>query len=81
MRVIIKDKFYEFQNDRTEELFAQQKKYLTEIVAKGEEAGDVEGLMTNLLSLYNLTEALIYRVVDNKGVDTVVKELKATEVL
>lgn len=77
MRVIIKDEFYEFQNDRTEELFAEQKKYLTTLINSFESKDDAEGLLTTLFSLNNLSEALIDGVISQKGLETAINLLNA----
>lgn len=80
MRVIIKDKFYEFQNDRTEDLFDDQKDYLTNIIQTFEDKGDIEGLLTTLYSLNNLSEALIDEMVTQNGLSNTVEILKAKAV-
>lgn len=78
MRVIIQDKFYEFQNKRTEEIFNEQKHYLANLVEACQKGNDEEHLLTALLSLNNLTEALIAQAVDEQGIDAVIGLLKAT---
>jgi len=80
MRVIIKDEFYEFQNQRTETLFDDQKKYLTDIIQGFETRGDMEGLLTTLYSLNNLSEALLDEFVTQSGLEETVETLKAKPV-
>ncbi len=77
MKVIIHDAFYEFQNERTDEIFEHQKNYLTELIAGCEAAGDDEALLTHLYSLSNLTEMLIDRYVEHRGLDQTVRALRA----
>lgn len=80
MKVIIKDRFYEIQNTRTEEIFSDQKKYLMDMISECEEAGDTEKLLTSLLTLNNLSEALIHQVVEKYGFDKTIDVLQAKEV-
>lgn len=80
MRVIIKDEFYEFQNERTESLFVEQKKYLTDLIQKFEAKEDMEGLLTTLFSLNNLSEALIDEMVTQNGLDNTITKLNAFSV-
>ncbi|MDO9592532.1 MAG: hypothetical protein Q7I98_04970 [Erysipelotrichaceae bacterium] len=80
MRVIIDDRFFDFQNSRTEKIFSDQKDYLKRMIADCENREDMEELITTLLSLSNLTEGLINEMVDNVGVDEVVGYLNAVEV-
>jgi hypothetical protein len=80
MRVIIDDRFFEFQNERTETIFAEQKTYLKDMIERYQNAGDMEALVTTLLSLSNLTEGLINEMVGEVGVDQVAGYLKAKEV-
>jgi len=75
MRVIINDEFYEFQNERTAEIFNEQKIHLASLVEKHSQ--DDEYLLTALLSLNNLTEALIGQIVSEKGTLETVRVLKA----
>lgn len=77
MRVIIQEQFFEFQNERTENIFNEQKHYLAEIVKRSQEKGDDEYLLTALLSLNNLTEALISQAVEERGLEDTVNLLKA----
>lgn len=77
MRVIIQEQFYEFQNERTESIFNEQKHYLAQLVQSTQEKGDDEYLLTALLSLNNLTEALISQAVEERGLTDTVKLLKA----
>jgi hypothetical protein len=80
MRVIIDDRFFEFQNERTEQIFTEQKSYLKALIEKYQNAGDMEALVTTLLSLSNLTEGLINEMVEEVGADQVAKYLKAKEI-
>lgn len=80
MRVIIKDEFYEFQNQRTEDLFDAQKHYLTDIIKGFEEREDMEGLLTTLYCLNNLSEALLDEMVTQTGLTQTLQILKATPV-
>ncbi len=80
LKVIIKDKFYEFQNENTELIFDKQKDYLSEIIKKHSESGDLEELLTSLFSLYNLSEALIHKVVEENGKSNIVDILNAKAV-
>jgi hypothetical protein len=80
MRVIIKNNFYEFQNEKTDEIFESQKMYLSEIIAECEKSDDQERLLTTLFSLYNLTEALVDEYVDKAGLEGTVRTLKARSV-
>lgn len=80
MRVIIDDRFFEFQNERTETIFAEQKTYLKEMIERYQNIGDMEALVTTLLSLSNLTEGLINEMVGEVGADQVASYLKAKEV-
>lgn len=77
MRVIIQDQFYEFQNERTEDIFNEQKKYLAQVVAQGHDNEDLEYLITALLSLNNLTEALICQAVEEHSIGKVVETINA----
>ncbi len=77
MRVIIQEQFFEFQNERTEDIFNEQKHYLAKVVKQSQESGDDEYLLTALLSLNNLTEALISQAVEERGLEETVKLLKA----
>ena len=80
MRVIIDDRFFEFQNERTEQIFTEQKAYLKDLIEKYQNAGDMEALVTTLLSLSNLTEGLINELVEEVGADQVADYLKAKEI-
>lgn len=80
MRVIIDDRFFEFQNERTEAIFTEQKAYLKDMIERYQSAGDMEALVTTLLSLSNLTEGLINEMVGEVGADQVASYLKAKEV-
>lgn len=80
MKVIIKDKFYEFQNENTDEIFNNQKQYLADLILKYNGDGKQQELLTNLLSLYNLTESLIDEFVNNFGLENTLKTLNAKEV-
>lgn len=80
MRVIIDDRFFEFQNERTEQIFTEQKAYLKDLIEKYQNAGDMEALVTTLLSLSNLTEGLINEMVEEVGADQVADYLKAKEI-
>jgi len=80
MKVIIKDKFYDIQTSRTDDIFDSQKNYLMDIIKNCEEKGDVEELMTSLLTLNNLSEALIHQVVEKYGESKTLKALNAVEV-
>jgi len=80
MRVIIDDRFFEFQNERTETIFAEQKAYLKDMIERCQNEGDMEVLVTTLLSLSNLTEGLINEMVGEVGADQVAGYLKAKEV-
>lgn len=80
MRVIIDDRFFDFQNARTETIFSEQKTYLKKMIETCENQGDMEKLVTTLLSLSNLTEGLINEMVDNVGADQVAQYLNAEEV-
>ena len=77
MRVIIQEQFFEFQNERTEAIFDAQKHYLAQVVKQSQETGDDEYLLTALLSLSNLTEALISQAVEERGLQETVKLLNA----
>jgi len=77
LKVIIKDKFYEFQNENTENIFDKQKDYLSEIIKKHSENGNLEELLTSLFSLYNLSETLIHKLVEENGREMVVDVLQA----
>lgn len=77
MRVIIQEQFFEFQNERTEDIFNEQKHYLAKVVKQSQETGDDEYLLTALLSLNNLTEALISQAVEERGLEDTLKLLKA----
>ncbi len=77
MRVIIQEQFFEFQNERTETIFNEQKHYLAQVVKHSQETGDDEYLLTALLSLNNLTEALISQTVEERGLEETVKLLNA----
>lgn len=77
MRVIIQERFFEFQNERTESIFNEQKHYLAQLVKHSQESGDEEFLLTALLSLNNLTEALISQAVEERGLEETLKLLKA----
>lgn len=80
MRVIIKDRFYDFQNPDTEEIFSRQKAYLASLVEKHAGQENIGELLTNLLSLQNLTEVLIDGIVTNHGLDKTVDVLNARPV-
>lgn len=80
MKVIIKDKFYEFQNENTEAIFDQQKNYLTELIRNHSGEENLEELLTSLFSLYNLSEALIHKLVEENGKSRVLDILKAQAV-
>lgn len=80
MRVIIDDRFFEFQNERTEAIFTEQKAYLKDMIERYQSVGDMEALVTTLLSLSNLTEGLINEMVGEVGADQVASYLKAKEV-
>lgn len=75
MKVIIKDKFYEFQNQNTEDIFSGQKNYLTNLIKEHE--GNSEELLTALFSLYNLSEALLDKVIEDIGENETISVLKA----
>lgn len=77
MKVIIKDKFYEFQNEKTEDIFEKQKTYLTDLIKDSSSGDNLEELLTSLFSLYNLSEALIHKLVDENGKDGVIEALNA----
>ncbi len=77
MKVIIKDKFYDFQNTHTNKYFEEQKLYLLDLIEKHDNEQNKEALYTSLFSLYNLTEALIYKIVDEEGVDSIINVLNA----
>lgn len=79
MKVIIKDEFYEFQNENTDAFFNEQKAYLSNLIQNQQGEENLEALLTSLFSLYNLTEALIHKVVDENGKEAVVKVLNAQE--
>lgn len=80
MKVIIKDKFYEFQNSKTEIIFDQQKDYLTDLIKNQSGEENLEELLTSLFSLYNLSEALIHKLVEENGKDAVLNVLNAKAV-
>ncbi len=80
MKVIIKDKFYEFQNANTDMYFNEQKEYLSSLIQKYETEDNQEALYTSLFSLYNLSEALISKIVEEKGVQKVISDLNAKQV-
>lgn len=80
MKVIIKDRFYDIQTSRTDDIFDSQKNYLMDMIKNCEEKGDVEKLMTSLLTLNNLSEALIHQVVDKYGEDKTLEALNAVEI-
>ncbi len=80
MKVIIKDKFYEFQNEKTDIYFEEQKQYLTNLIQKYESEDNQEALYTALFSLYNLSEALISKIVDEKGENKVISDLNAKQI-
>lgn len=80
MRVIIKDRFYEFQNPDTEEIFSKQKAYLASVVEKHGGQENLGELLTHLLSLQNLTEVLIDGIVSNHGLEKSVDVLNAKAV-
>jgi hypothetical protein len=80
MRVIIDDRFFDFQNERTETIFTEQKAYLKDMIERYQKAGDMEALVTTLLSLSNLTEGLINEMVAEVGADGVAGYLNAKEV-
>jgi hypothetical protein len=80
MRVIIDDRFFDFQNERTETIFTEQKAYLKNMIERYQKAGDMEALVTTLLSLSNLTEGLINEMVAEVGADGVAGYLNAKEV-
>lgn len=80
MKVIIKDKFYDIQTARTNEIFNSQKDYLMDMIKGCEEDGDVEKLITSLLTLNNLSEALIHQVVDKYGEDKTLEVLNARKI-
>ncbi len=77
MRVIIQERFFEFQNERTDSIFNEQKNYLAQVVKQSQEDEDDEYLLTALMSLNNLTEALISQAVEERGLEATVKLLKA----
>lgn len=77
MRVIIQERFFEFQNERTDSIFNEQKNYLAQVVKQSQENEDDEYLLTALMSLNNLTEALISQAVEERGIEATVKLLKA----
>lgn len=79
LKVIIKDEFYEFQNENTDAFFNEQKAYLSNLIQNQQGEENLEALLTSLFSLYNLTEALIHKVVDENGKEAVVKVLNAQE--
>lgn len=80
MRVIVKNNFYEFQNNRTDDIFEEQKLYLSKIIEKYEAEGDYEKLLTVFFSLYNLSEGLIDEFVQEKGLNETLNILKAKSV-
>ena len=80
MKVIIKDKFYEFQNLNTENIFDQQKTYLTDLIKDHSGRENLEELLTSLFSLYNLSEALIHKLVEENGKEEVIDILNAKPV-
>lgn len=80
LKVIIKDKFYEFQNPKTEKIFDHQKDYLTDLIRNNQGEENLEELLTSLFSLYNLSEALIHKLVDENGKEDVINILNANEV-
>lgn len=80
MRVIIEDKFYEFQNPKTEDFFKEQKAYLAQIIKECEHNDDYERLLTTLLSLYNLSEALLHEIVEKNGLEKTIEALNAKSV-
>ncbi len=80
LKVIIKDKFYEFQNSKTENFFDQQKDYLTNLIKNNQGDENLEELLTSLFSLYNLSEALIHKLIDENGKDNVIDALNAKSV-
>lgn len=80
MKVIIKDRFYDIQTSRTDDIFDTQKNYLMDMIKNCEEKGDVEKLMTSLLTLNNLSEALIHQVVDKYGESKTLEALNAVEI-
>jgi len=80
MKVIIRDKFYEFQNENTELIFEKQKDYLTGLIRNHSENNNLEELLTALFSMYNLSEALIHKLVEENGESEVVKILQAKSV-
>ncbi len=80
MKVIIKDKFYDIQTSRTNDIFNSQKDYLMDMIKGCEEDGDVEKLITSLLTLNNLSEALIHQVVDKYGEDKTLEVLNARKI-
>ena len=80
MKVIIKDKFYDILTSRTNDIFNSQRDYLMDMIKGCEEEGDVEKLITSLLTLNNLSEALIHQVVDKYGEDKTLEVLKARKI-
>tara|TARA_Y100000588_G_C14076828_1_gene848293 strand:+ start:396 stop:641 length:246 start_codon:yes stop_codon:yes gene_type:complete len=80
VKVIIKDKFYEFQNSNTEDIFDQQKSYLTDLIKDQSGPENLEELLTSLFSLYNLSEALIHKLVEENGKEEVLNILNAKPV-
>ncbi|BEP29140.1 hypothetical protein [Helicovermis profundi] len=80
MKVIINDKFYEFQNPNTDEIFNKQKDYLSKLILECGNGEKSEELLTNLYSLFNLSESLIHEFVSSYGMDKTLETLKAKEV-
>jgi len=80
LKVIIKDKFYEFQNSKTENIFDQQKNYLTDLIKNNSGDENLEELLTSLFSLYNLSEALIHKLIDENGKENVINALNAKSI-
>ncbi len=77
LKVIIKDNFYEFQNEKTDALFNVQKDYLSTLIRDHSGEENLENLLTSLFSLYNLSEALIHKVIDENGKEAIIDILNA----
>lgn len=80
VKVIIKDAFYEFQNEKTDTVFDKQKQHLSALIKEYEDESELEQLLTALFSLYNLSEALLNKIVEEQGLEKIVKILNAKTV-
>ncbi len=60
--------------------FDQQKDYLTNLIKNNQGDENLEELLTSLFSLYNLSEALIHKLIDENGKDNVIDALNAKSV-